>query len=947
MERSGNSEKVPRNLTVEMDPHELDISQLHDRKHLVMSLLEDRRVLRMLVAPMGFGKTSLVRAYAATVFQGGDVRWIDGSDPAFICLLDDGRSPEDGIAGIERWYPHHGDGRDDDADGLLTYVGDDSPPPPQPPALMVIEDIPSLGDERAEALSAIVDSVIDAGAELIITAVPSNDCLSALQADRVVVSSLDFIVSDEEYQETMGATPDFIGTSDLRELVYGIPSLVWTNSENALAECIRGVFSERLPSDILLPAAVMLLLQGGRFPMIEHLGIRVTHEVKEMLARSYPMFGVDPRMDTFSTLRISPADIGDLVSDTAVSRQRWYDVLECVVEELTETGDLQRAVEVLVQLCCRETRVSWLEENAWDLIDTGHFESMQSLIDSLPEADVSGRLSIASSNVFLQYLSGNRYSTMFAVSDMTSGVKPTIEMLPVRMLIHLVSGFDDGPGSPFELIGTGLTSRDGCGSMECLSSESVRRQGCPYGISEERGLSRCAGWNLVFEVLRRRGAFEETSTSNEQDGQCGSGESTTPYDLVEPFQTAVGIQNSAAYRLALHLAFVGCCDDGGHTWEELRKIERLMTDAILPAVKSDVCRITEAFLIRDLDQLTVRNGRPGSTDRQAERVLTHASKIHDRVARAIEDDASMRNVLMARCPIPSPIESDERGDEVASGIPHVSTVVVTERERKPQQMYLRLFGGFEMYLDGTLCTDPRWIRRKLRELLARVSISRGRDISREALMHDLWPKLDELHARDSFYTLWRQFRLLCGVGKGGEVPYVIRTESSCRANRLYLNADVMEFDALTREITAAKPDDGGIASRYREMERLYRGELLLNDPAGENCIEERVWYESMFIDTMIKASEHAVQDKDSLSAIWFARRALDESRGREDIYRALMRAQILAGQRTGAVQTFEACRRYLSEELGITPARKTLDLYHEAVSPLFRTDNLDDLGWKL
>ena len=65
--------------------------------------------------------------------------------------------------------------------------------------------------------------------------------------------------------------------------------------------------------------------------------------------------------------------------------------------------------------------------------------------------------------------------------------------------------------------------------------------------------------------------------------------------------------------------------------------------------------------------------------------------------------------------------------------------------------------------------------------------------------------------------------------------------------------------------------------------------------------------------------------------LWFAREALKHDRSREDAYTALMEAQIAAGQRTAALETYFACRRYLTNELGIDPSLRTVQLYRDII----------------
>ena len=52
---------------------------------------------------------------------------------------------------------------------------------------------------------------------------------------------------------------------------------------------------------------------------------------------------------------------------------------------------------------------------------------------------------------------------------------------------------------------------------------------------------------------------------------------------------------------------------------------------------------------------------------------------------------------------------------------------------------------------------------------------------------------------------------------------------------------------------------------------------------------------------------------------------------REDAYIALMESQILSDQRTDALETYFSCRRFLSEELGIDPSLRLVELYRSVI----------------
>ena len=85
------------------------------------------------------------------------------------------------------------------------------------------------------------------------------------------------------------------------------------------------------------------------------------------------------------------------------------------------------------------------------------------------------------------------------------------------------------------------------------------------------------------------------------------------------------------------------------------------------------------------------------------------------------------------------------------------------------------------------------------------------------------------------------------------------------------------------------------------------------------------------VDALVSASSQLVSAGEVRGGLWFAREALRHDKSREDSYAALMEAQIAAGQRAAALETYFACRRYLASELGIDPSLHTVRLYRAII----------------
>ena len=89
----------------------------------------------------------------------------------------------------------------------------------------------------------------------------------------------------------------------------------------------------------------------------------------------------------------------------------------------------------------------------------------------------------------------------------------------------------------------------------------------------------------------------------------------------------------------------------------------------------------------------------------------------------------------------------------------------------------------------------------------------------------------------------------------------------------------------------------------------------------------RMQFRRRAIDALIGASARLLAQGENDAALLFAYAAFQRERQREDVYLALMRAQLACDQRTNAVDTYFACREMLAEGLGLDPSRSMMDLY--------------------
>lgn len=118
---------------------------LFARKRLLAMLLARRRALRVICAPAHFGKSVLAYQYAHEVFADETVFWIDASEPTFLISLDEARAK----GSLMKAEPQ---GKSEGASRLF-----------------IIDNCPTLDVDRFSTLCSVIEAILDAGDEVILT----------------------------------------------------------------------------------------------------------------------------------------------------------------------------------------------------------------------------------------------------------------------------------------------------------------------------------------------------------------------------------------------------------------------------------------------------------------------------------------------------------------------------------------------------------------------------------------------------------------------------------------------------------------------------------------------------------------------------------------------------------------------------------------------------------
>jgi TolB-like protein/DNA-binding SARP family transcriptional activator len=230
-----------------------------------------------------------------------------------------------------------------------------------------------------------------------------------------------------------------------------------------------------------------------------------------------------------------------------------------------------------------------------------------------------------------------------------------------------------------------------------------------------------------------------------------------------------------------------------------------------------------------------------------------------------------------------------------------------------------LLGDFELQVNGAVRDLPG---AKDRALLTVLALPPGSVHSRDKLAGLLWSDRGDPQARDSLkHALVRLRAALCTAD---ESP-LVTDRQSVRLDPTGLSVDAVKLERLLAD-RAPEGLEAAVA--------LYRGDLLdsvgVRDPAFENwLLVERRRLRGRVEEALAGLLAHRLATGDHDRCAMAASRLIELDPYREEAWRALMRIHGDRGEAAQAMRLYESLRGQLHRDLGVRPARETVQLAEE------------------
>jgi len=242
-------------------------------------------------------------------------------------------------------------------------------------------------------------------------------------------------------------------------------------------------------------------------------------------------------------------------------------------------------------------------------------------------------------------------------------------------------------------------------------------------------------------------------------------------------------------------------------------------------------------------------------------------------------------------------------------------------------LHIRLFGKFTVECEAQTLKGLE--TNKEQELLSFLLVHRNRPHPREALATLLWGETSTERSKKYLrQALWHLQSALEAVEFTGAQLLSVEHDWVQLNLRNGTSLDVAVFErafAATQGL-AGKHLDGLGADLLKDAVQLYRGDLL-EGWYQDWCLFERERLQNMYLSMLDKLISYSEQQAEYDTGQCYGALILRNDRARERTYQQLMLLQYLSGDRTGALRQYERCFAALRDELGVSPGRRTRELY--------------------
>ncbi len=240
----------------------------------------------------------------------------------------------------------------------------------------------------------------------------------------------------------------------------------------------------------------------------------------------------------------------------------------------------------------------------------------------------------------------------------------------------------------------------------------------------------------------------------------------------------------------------------------------------------------------------------------------------------------------------------------------------------PWPIRIRTLGRFEIEIDSQQLNLPNRTRPKLYALLKVLVAFGGNQVREEVISETIWPDAEGDAAHQSFdTTLFRLRKLL------GRHDVLINREGKLSLNEGMCWLDIAAFDtgadrlmSLLKNKTAHKKE---IKASFNHIDSYYKGDFLQDEDEYSIVLQFRERMRSKWSRLLSLMADYWIQQHQLEEALRCLEKLISANPLHEDAYRKLMALHISQGQFSQAAVVYDACKKVLFEQLGVSLSSET------------------------
>ncbi|MFG2143295.1 BTAD domain-containing putative transcriptional regulator [Streptomyces sp. NPDC048696] len=217
---------------------------------------------------------------------------------------------------------------------------------------------------------------------------------------------------------------------------------------------------------------------------------------------------------------------------------------------------------------------------------------------------------------------------------------------------------------------------------------------------------------------------------------------------------------------------------------------------------------------------------------------------------------------------------------------------------------VRVLGGFQVLRDGSPVGPEEWQSKKARDLLKLLVARRGLPTPREVVVEALWPGEEPSRCANRLSVALSIVRLVLDPERRLAQDHFIAADKHV-IGIARLRVDVQDFLAAARHALAVAERSGGHAfAALADAERLYRGDVLEDEPYMEWAVALREEAQAVHTELLVRLATAAAEREDHHAEVHFRLRLLERDPYDEETHLGLVALLAEAGRHG------EARRRY-------------------------------------